>query len=106
MHTRQNTPNTSTGLRPGWLLRVLLILVFVAQLFMVTQHHHALDKAQDGCVACDLAVQFAGSAPAADAAVLALVLVCFLVLRSARYHFIVSLRRHLLPCSQAPPACS
>ena len=106
MHQTRNTAALPAGLRPGWLLRALLILVFVLQLFMVTQHHHDLGTVHDDCVACDLAMQFSGSAPAAEAAVLALVLVSYFVARAARYHFVLPLRRHLLPCSQAPPAFS
>ena len=106
MHALHKMPSPHSGLRPGWLLRALLVLVFCLQLFVETQHHHDLGTVDKDCVACDLAMQFSGSAPVSEPELPALVLVCFFVVAAVRYHVHLPLRRHLLPFSQAPPALS
>lgn len=91
------------GLCPGWLLRVALVLVFCLQVFMETQHHHELGTVHDDCVACDLAMQFSGGAPAFEPVLPALLLVAFFLLQPPRYRFQLPSRRHLLPFAHAPP---
>jgi hypothetical protein len=97
----------AAGLRAWPLLHWLMVLLLGIQLLTLTQHHHDLAKVDDGCVACELATQFSGSAPTVAAIIIpALLLALRLPGRPVRPPFRQSPLRHLLPLSQAPPTAT
>lgn len=100
-------PHRRTGLLAwqGW--RWLFIAILSAQLLIATLHNHNAAKEHVGdCVACTLATQTSGGGLPSTPVFVAAVLTAFVLARRARYSFLPQAVRHLLPLSQAPPACA